>query len=313
LGSFDLQYNSETKVENEGTPMLGDIGILLIISAVFLLIGLVGGGFELSAIKFPMVDKPIRFAMSGIGGVLLIVALIRLLYPPTVTEDERATPAPVVDAGSTPTTMSVPTMLPSTEVAPTAVLPTQAPPMTPEPASFAKVMAQVFGLNVPNGKIVEVESATQTPILKDAYGSGRAGSVGLKSNLRNFILHTTMQIGDADDVCQIYFRTNATGAYNVGIKSTGGVLFDLKNGDQYTSEESPPVTIAPGVNDIVLVATDDTYTVYINGVQIPGDPFTDNTYATGGLGLVAWSPSGINADETPSCVFSDIWVWERDE
>lgn len=60
-----------------------DIGVLLFIGAIFFLIGLLGGGFEISAIKIPPVGKFPRTLSAGIGIIFMTIAIVRLISPPT--------------------------------------------------------------------------------------------------------------------------------------------------------------------------------------------------------------------------------------
>jgi len=58
-----------------------DTGLLLFIGAIFLLIGLLGGGFEISAITIPPVGKLPRILSVGIGVILMVIAINRLIFP----------------------------------------------------------------------------------------------------------------------------------------------------------------------------------------------------------------------------------------
>lgn len=105
-------------------------GILLFIGAVFFLIGLLGGGFELSGAKMPTVGKWPRFFSGATGALLLIIALFRILAPPAPSQPVAVlvnTPAPTVA-----TAMAAPT---GTAAPPPAipVAPTQPPATDPSP------------------------------------------------------------------------------------------------------------------------------------------------------------------------------------
>jgi len=54
-------------------------GVLIVIGALFLLIGIVGGGFEASVIKIPTTGKLSRVLSFGVGSVLIIVGVTFLL------------------------------------------------------------------------------------------------------------------------------------------------------------------------------------------------------------------------------------------
>lgn len=65
-----------------------DIGFLLFVGAVFFLIGLLGGGFEISAIKIPPVGRFPRILSTVIGGFFLLLGVIRLFPPGAGTSQE---------------------------------------------------------------------------------------------------------------------------------------------------------------------------------------------------------------------------------
>lgn len=93
-------------------------GILLLIGALFLLLGLLGGGFEISAVKIPPVGKYTRLFAFIIGTIVFGLGMLRLLIP---------APQPIPVA-------IVPTALPTT--APTENSPSPLPPTaTHTPAS----------------------------------------------------------------------------------------------------------------------------------------------------------------------------------
>jgi hypothetical protein len=56
-------------------------GILLFIGAIFFLIGILGGGFEISAIKIPSVGKIIRIISGGIGVIFMSIAIYLYIFP----------------------------------------------------------------------------------------------------------------------------------------------------------------------------------------------------------------------------------------
>jgi hypothetical protein len=103
-------------------------GVLLVIGALFFLIGLLGGGFEVSAIKIPPIEKYPRAVVFGMGILLLLAGLFRILFP--------ASPVIVPAANTAVAVITVPpptaTPLPPT---PTALPPTVTPlPPTETPA-----------------------------------------------------------------------------------------------------------------------------------------------------------------------------------
>jgi hypothetical protein len=87
-----------------------DVGVLLVIGTLFLLIGLLGGGFEIAAIKIPVnVGKYPRIFSAGLGVFFLIVGMVRLMpssAPGTANSGQVASPtslspAPTLIAATT--------------------------------------------------------------------------------------------------------------------------------------------------------------------------------------------------------------------
>ncbi len=108
-------------------------GTLLVIGAVFFLIGILGGGFEISAIKVPSVTNFARIASLGLGAIFMAVALYRTMLPPAgVIVGAQVTNTPVpIPATSTPAPSATNTPAPTA----TALLPlpttTTLPPTLP--------------------------------------------------------------------------------------------------------------------------------------------------------------------------------------
>lgn len=97
-------------------------GILLVIGALFLLLGLLGGGFEVSAIKVPPIGNYTRAVTLLLGILLLGAGLYRLL----------ATPAPVSPFIPTPTTIAFAATNTPIPPLPSPTVPPPTP--TPEPS-----------------------------------------------------------------------------------------------------------------------------------------------------------------------------------
>ncbi|HJR78470.1 MAG TPA: hypothetical protein VJ821_00270 [Anaerolineales bacterium] len=95
-----------------------EIGWLLLIGAVFFLIGLLGGGVEISAIKIPSLSRYPRIAFSVVGALMLGLAVFRILAPTNAAINAPSVVA-TLPFSSTPT---LPTTALSTEVAATATL-----------------------------------------------------------------------------------------------------------------------------------------------------------------------------------------------
>lgn len=150
-------------------------GVLLVIGALFFLIGLLGGGFEVSAIKIPPIEKYPRAVVFGMGIVLLIAGLFRILFPAT----------PVITPALN-TVVAVATLPPPT--VPIASSPTQPPPSaTPVPPTFTPIppTATLAATSTPTAATPE-DTATpnfaSTGTIKDItvdYDVTQFGQVGM--------------------------------------------------------------------------------------------------------------------------------------
>ena len=108
-------------------------GTLLFIGAIFFLIGILGGGFEVSAIKIPSVGKLIRIISGGIGVIFMCIAVSLYIFPllpsqPITVPSSPitpkfiavATPAATIQPGDT--TMPVTSPAPSSPIPPVSIL-----------------------------------------------------------------------------------------------------------------------------------------------------------------------------------------------
>ncbi len=71
--------------------------VLILIGALFLLIGLLGGGIEISAIKVPTAGTPQR-AVLGLIGIVMIVVGAKFVISPN--SNETATDKEVLEAAN---------------------------------------------------------------------------------------------------------------------------------------------------------------------------------------------------------------------
>src|SRR5574341_2171306 len=127
-------------------------GILLVVGAIFFLIGLLGGGFEISAIKIPSVGMWARVLLAGIGVIFIGIALSRLVFPP-------------LPAQLTPTALDTPTPLPALiALAPTqtSVLPTN----TPVPPTETSMLPTNTSVPKPDNTHTPLPTDISTPTLE---------------------------------------------------------------------------------------------------------------------------------------------------
>jgi hypothetical protein len=132
-------------------------GILLFVGAIFFLIGLLGGGFEIAAIKMPSVGKYPRIISGGIGIIFMGIAVSRFIFPPL---SPQPTTAPTVSVTSTtiavaPTETPIPPTHTPVPPADTPVLPTN----TPEPTNTPQ----------PTPTLTSVPTRTPTPTPTTIY------------------------------------------------------------------------------------------------------------------------------------------------
>lgn len=118
-------------------------GILLLIGALFLLLGLLGGGFEISAIKIPPVGKYTRLFAFIIGAIVFGLGMLRLVFPlpqanPIAlvpTAPPATAPPPTLAPSPIPPTVAIAPSPTHTLNTPTRPAPTQIPEATSLPRS----------------------------------------------------------------------------------------------------------------------------------------------------------------------------------
>ena len=103
-------------------------GILLFVGAIFFLIGILGGGFEISAIKIPSVGKYIRVISGAIGLIFMGIAVWLYIFPqvppqPTAIPTVSSEPAAIAVAPPTATIQPGETSAPVTSPAPLSPIP----------------------------------------------------------------------------------------------------------------------------------------------------------------------------------------------
>lgn len=103
---------------------------------------------------------------------------------------------------------------------------------------------------------------------------------------------------------QFYFyRLSGLPAYFIDVYQYGEFQYSVSK-DQYASELD---TTNEATNEFMLVAQDEQFTVYINGVR-QGRYFDNSKQRMdGSFGFLAWQESG-----TGSCKFENSWIWVLD-
>ncbi|MBI4674772.1 MAG: hypothetical protein HY741_24265 [Chloroflexi bacterium] len=192
-------------------------GILLLIGALFLLLGLLGGGFEVSAIKMPPIGKYTRAFTFVIGTLVFGIGLFRLLVPIS-----QPTPIALV-----PTAPPPPTAAPIV-VTPTFLPPTNTPP--PPPTHTLAAPTLILSTDTPAATRLPVTAAIQN--ISVDYDQTRFEKKGM-------VIHVKFSITGMKDV-----ECRATAYFSM---RTGETLKD-QNGE-YTATDgqvSSGATFTPG-------------------------------------------------------------------
>jgi hypothetical protein len=115
--------------------------------------------------------------------------------------------------------------------------------------------------------------------------------------------------GAPEDQCGFLFRASDDGLYNVWISREGDLGFDMRVDGEWRfdtgTDDGQLDTGANARNDLMIVAIDDIFNVYINGEYV--DFFRDDAFTEGAIALMGATFEG--SDET-YCTFTDAWVWE---
>lgn len=156
-------------------------GVLIVIGAVFFLIGVLGGGLEISAIKIPPLERLARWLILAMGLVLLLIGIFRVLFPPAAAP---ATSVAIATAAPAPALPTATTAAPPTAPPPT---PTSAPSMTAAPTSAATVAIAPTSTPTPalpsptaSPSPAPTSGATPAPTLSDTW---REGDIVAKASL----------------------------------------------------------------------------------------------------------------------------------
>jgi hypothetical protein len=153
-------------------------GVLLVIGALFFLIGLLGGGFEVSAIKIPPIEKYPRAVIFGMGIILLLAGLFRILFPATaaIVPAANTSVAVVTVPPATPIPLSASATPPPTSTPPPPTATNLPPTSTPPPPTFTP--AVVTDTPLPSATPTLAPSATIQDVSAD-YDITKFGQKGM--------------------------------------------------------------------------------------------------------------------------------------
>jgi uncharacterized protein YgiM (DUF1202 family) len=137
-------------------------------------------------------------------------------------------------------------------------------------------------------------------------------SVG-RDNHASFVIKTTVTWGpgDPEDACGFVFRLrDDENFYLVMINQNGKVTFDKLEDNRWransvVSGRGSINTDAQAANELLLLASDSTFEVFVNGQH--ATQFHDTAFDTGQVGLAMITFDRSDATE---CLFEDTWLWE---
>jgi uncharacterized protein YraI len=135
-----------------------------------------------------------------------------------------------------------------------------------------------------------------------------------KDSYHNFVIGTTIQWGPGADTdyCGVLLRNaDDKNLYALQIDRQGRLVLSVKIDDQWQKDLNGSGSLiktgATDTNELVVVAQDDSFLVYLNGQY--ADKFTDNRITDGAVGILAGTFEG---SDKSSCTFSNSWLWKLD-
>jgi serine/threonine protein kinase len=233
---------------------------------------------------------PIIIAVVVTLAVVIIGALVTI--PPIV-------------ANQTATQVSLNQTATATQWTPTPT-PTATP--IPIPISVPMILGSL-GINPSNGNVpIIIDTHTNTFRDTEADGQGMWGNDNLsEDSYSDFVFHANITGGETAEYCGLGFRWDGNGGYQVNISRAGNFWFSDLGAETWVNGNPAPIdTSETASNQLVIVAIDGVFTVYINDVLAA--VYSDDTYPVGTLSLNAANPNATSARE--SCTFNDVWVWQ---
>jgi hypothetical protein len=292
-----------------------EIGWLLLIGAVFFLIGLLGGGVEVSVVKIPPISKYPRVAFSVLGTIFIVLAIFRILVPTNPSSNQPPVP---------------PTSLPPTQIVPVDITATSGPALPPPASPTPPVTTNTFfsddfetipgvwelgetsneyaseKITINNGKYVwEVTSIKPTfrtqlpeaPVVSD------------------FELQAEMRLvsGPEDAAYGLVFRSNNQGLYGLYIMNRGIFMLGFRDGQ--TGEWSYPVewTQSQAINEnspniLRVVAKGPGIELFINEKRVGS--ISDTHLSSGRTGITV---SLLEAEQKAIVEVDNFYLTEPQE
>jgi hypothetical protein len=294
--------------------------VLLVIGAVFFLIGLLGGGVEVSAVKIPTVSKYPRVTFLVVGSALLGLAMYRILFPADL--------GVAVPPGSAPSPSGPPTQAPSALPVGNTATATPEPDLTPTasptpPLAVNMVFSDDFEIDA--GEWATGETSTESVTEQKTISYGKyvwdvtAASPAFVTEYPNapvvsdFELQAEMRLVDgAEDAGYgLIFRSSEKGLYVFQI-SAGG--FQLAFQDEQKEWAYPvvwrasPAVNQNGPNILKVVAKGSNIQLFINGQFVR--TVSDSRSLSGKTGI---SVSLYKAEDTAKLEVDDFYLTELQE
>lgn len=268
-------------------------GVLLLIGALFFIIGLVGGGFEISAIKVPTINKYSRIASAAVGALFMSISIFRLIAPPDIGTGGTSSPVATSVASSNSPVPTLTTAPPT--VAPTDMpTPTTAPSATPtnqEYLTVAKSWPQAFMdtfdddtgkwryINSNANPSVTVSYDGRYSLLVDAQNNSvreafyrEAGPPIPDVFYLSVEADANLQTGCEYGIIAGNFGQERYEFSIVGDKKQYRITRVLKSGDKETRTDLIPATDLPAdvrtPNILRIIAQANRYLLYINDIYV---------------------------------------------
>jgi hypothetical protein len=290
-----------------------DVGWLLIIGAVFFLIGLLGGGVEVSAVKIPSISRYPRIVFLVVGAILLVLALYLILVPNPVSN----IPAAAGTSANLPST-EIPTALPTDNVTATST-PDLTPTASPTPLATTNTIFSddfetdagvwVIGEQKSTGTITEKKTIIYGKYVWEATAAQSVFLTELPSApvVSDFELQAELRLvsGAEDATYGLIFGSNEKGVFAFQIQRGGFMLAYL---DRQKNVWDFPVnlTISPkiiqnGPNILRVVAKDSNIQLFIQDEFVGST--SDSRLSTGKTGITV---SLYNEADSAKVEFDDF-------
>ena len=266
--------------------------VLLVIGAVFFLIGLLGGGLEVSAVKIPTISRYTRITSLVVGAVLLVLALYRIMFP-SIPDTPQPPPEPAPSPTQTATSRPVDATATSTPESPTIAPPTSTAPSNTIFFDDFETIPGVWKvgessnetttekITISNGKYVWEITAID-PYFRTEYPEAPIVS--------DFELQAEMRLvsGPENASYGLSFRSTPQGQYAFYITNQGYFMLGYWSGE--TGEWSDSIAwitetaIKPNSSNILkVVAKGSSIQLFINSKQVGS--ITDSNASNGKTGI----------------------------